>query len=153
MVYQTITFQGIRYGLFGYNTTQREGGWVDVDAVDVAQPYPRGMLRPIPYGREVQFTAFGRDDGLHGDSTGLGRGVPTSFKVRDMGPVGPVRPRASSGSRRRPANWCFCRSSRTATCASTRPRGRSRQTAPAPSPTAVTAYAWCGKRPGSEPSR
>ena len=85
MVYQTITFQGIRYGLFGYNTTQREGGWVDVDAVDVAQPYPRGLMRPIPYGREVQFTAFGRDDGLHGDSTGLGRGVPTSFKVRDMG--------------------------------------------------------------------
>jgi xylan 1,4-beta-xylosidase len=85
MVYQTITFQGIRYGLFGYNTTQREGGWVDVDAVDVAQPYPRGLMRPIPYGRAVQFTAFGRDDGLHGDSAGLGRGVPTSFKVRDMG--------------------------------------------------------------------
>jgi xylan 1,4-beta-xylosidase len=85
MVYQTITFQGIRYGLFGYNTTQREGGWVDVDAVDVAQPYPRGLMRPIPYGRAVQLIAFGRDDGLHGDGAGLGRGVPTSFKVRDMG--------------------------------------------------------------------
>ena len=60
-------------------------GWVDVDAVDVAQPYPRGLMRPIPYGRAVQFTSFKRDDGLHGDSAGLARGVPTSFKVRDMG--------------------------------------------------------------------
>jgi hypothetical protein len=85
MVYQTITFQGIRYGLFGYNTAQREGGWVDVDAIDVAQPYPRGLMRPIPYGRAVQFTSFKRDDGLHGDDAGLARGVPTSFMVRDMG--------------------------------------------------------------------
>jgi xylan 1,4-beta-xylosidase len=85
MVYQTITFQGVRYGLFGYNTAQREGGWVDVDAVDVVQPYPRGLMRPIPYGRAVRFTAFGRDDGLHGGSAGLGRGVPTPFTVRDMG--------------------------------------------------------------------
>jgi hypothetical protein len=33
----------------------------------------------------VQFTSFKRDDGLHGDSAGLGRGVPTAFTVRDMG--------------------------------------------------------------------
>jgi xylan 1,4-beta-xylosidase len=85
MVYQLITFQGVRYSLFGYNTAQHEGGWVDIDAVDVAQPHPRGLMRPIPYGRVVRFTSFGRNDGLHGDKAGLGRGLPTPFTVRDMG--------------------------------------------------------------------
>jgi beta-xylosidase len=85
MVYQTITFQGVRYGLFGYNTAQREGGWVDVDGFDVAEPFPRGLMRPVPYGGAVRLTAFGREDGLHADSAGLGRGAPTSFKVRAMG--------------------------------------------------------------------
>ena len=33
----------------------------------------------------MQFTSFKRGDGLHGDSAGLGRGVPTSFTVSDMG--------------------------------------------------------------------
>jgi xylan 1,4-beta-xylosidase len=95
MVYQTVTFQGVRYSLFGYNTTGREGGWVDVDAVDVAQPHPRGLKRPIPYARDVRFTSFGRDDGLHAAGAAVSRGAPTAFAVRNMG-LGRVALRAGA---------------------------------------------------------
>ncbi|MBW8894123.1 MAG: glycoside hydrolase 43 family protein, partial [Burkholderiales bacterium] len=49
LLYQTFTFQGVRYGLFNYNTTGAEGGFADFDSIDVYQPHTRGLMRPIPY--------------------------------------------------------------------------------------------------------
>ena len=66
MVYQLVTFQGIRYALFHYNTAQSGTG--DLGAADfrrfsVDEPHPRGLMRPIPYGQTVRITSA-EGDGL-----------------------------------------------------------------------------------------
>jgi xylan 1,4-beta-xylosidase len=53
LVYQLVTFQGIRYSLFHYNTGGSPGGHVDFDDFDVFEPRPRGLTVPIPYGRVI----------------------------------------------------------------------------------------------------
>jgi hypothetical protein len=73
MVFQLTTFQGVRYALFNYNTRQHEGGVADFDSIDVAQPHPRGLMRPIPVGKTVALSP-------HGSQKALGR-----FAVQDMG--------------------------------------------------------------------
>ena len=59
MAYGLITFQGVRYSLFSYNTQSgSEGGYADFDAIDVKEEAPRA----IPYGSESTFrftTALG----------------------------------------------------------------------------------------------
>ncbi len=50
MVFQLKTFQGIRYALFAYNEAGRPGGHADFDRVEVDEPYPRGLMQPIPAG-------------------------------------------------------------------------------------------------------
>ncbi|MES1200532.1 MAG: glycoside hydrolase 43 family protein [Pseudomonadota bacterium] len=52
MVYQLYTFQGVRYGLFAFNTGAGPRGYADFDAMEVAEPAPYGRA-PIPYGRAV----------------------------------------------------------------------------------------------------
>jgi DUF1680 family protein/beta-xylosidase len=58
LVFQLKTFQGVRYGLFNYNTVGRKGGHFDVDAFTVDEPR---ATRSIPIGHEVIFTS--RADG------------------------------------------------------------------------------------------
>ncbi len=53
MVYQTKTFQGVRYSLFYYNTAGSPGGYADFDSFDVFEPRPRGLTRQIPVGQSV----------------------------------------------------------------------------------------------------
>lgn len=84
LVFQLMTFQGVRYGLFNYNTSGRAGGAADFDSFTVDQPHPRGLMRPIPYGQRVRFTAFDRDYGLAATNGGVSAGSPGEFEVIDM---------------------------------------------------------------------
>lgn len=54
MVYSGLTFQGVRYSLFNYNTAGAPGGYADFDSVDVFEPHPSGLMRPIPYGGRIR---------------------------------------------------------------------------------------------------
>lgn len=83
LLYQTFTFQGVRYGLFNYNATGAEGGFADFDSIDVHQPHTRGLMRPIPYKRSIQLTSFRATTGLAVGEGGLASGVPTRFEVID----------------------------------------------------------------------
>ena len=95
MVFQLVTFQGVRYALFHYNTQGRGGGVADFDSVDVHQPHPRGLMRPIPAGQTVRLTAFGAQSGLSAAAGKLSIGAPSPFAVRDMG-LGRVALRAGT---------------------------------------------------------
>ncbi|MYN09329.1 glycoside hydrolase family 43 protein [Pseudoduganella aquatica] len=56
MVFQLLTFQGMRYGLFNFNTAGAAGGFADFDAIDIHEPHPAGLMRPIPFGKQIQLT-------------------------------------------------------------------------------------------------
>ena len=55
MAYGLITFQGVRYSLFSYNTEGGEAGYADFDSIDVAEQAPRR----IPYGKRVDLMVRG----------------------------------------------------------------------------------------------
>jgi xylan 1,4-beta-xylosidase len=73
MVFQLKTFQGVRYALFAYNKSGAEGGHADFDSIAVHEPYPKGLMRPIPYGKRVRLTPFA-----------LGTGRATPYEIVDM---------------------------------------------------------------------
>jgi beta-xylosidase len=81
--YQLTTFQGVRNTLFAYNT-KGTGGYADFDSFTVDEKYPRGLRRPIPYGRTITLTSVGQKTGLH-LAGGVQNGVPTAFTPVDMG--------------------------------------------------------------------
>jgi beta-xylosidase len=96
MVFQLTTFQGVRYGLFAYNRSGTEGGHVDFDSIDVHQPYPHGLTRPIPYGKRIRLTAYKGGAGLADVHGKLAAAAPSAFLVEDAG-LGRVALRAASG--------------------------------------------------------
>ena len=57
LVFQLMTFQGVRYSLFAYGSG---GGFADFDAIDVREPNPRGLTIPIPFGRPIELAAQGQ---------------------------------------------------------------------------------------------
>lgn len=59
LVFQLKTFQGVRYSLFHYNTGGAPGGYADFNSFTVAEPHPRGLMRPIPYGQTITLANFG----------------------------------------------------------------------------------------------
>jgi beta-xylosidase len=75
MIFQLTTFQGVRYGLFAYNTGKQQGGAADFDSIDIHQPYPRGLMRAIPYDKQIQMKA----------ASGRAPAQPLNFTVQDMG--------------------------------------------------------------------
>jgi hypothetical protein len=83
LLYQTFTFQGVRYGLFNYSTTGAEGGFADFDCIDVHQPHTRGLMRPIPYGRSIRLASFNAATGLAASAGRVVSGVPTRFEIVD----------------------------------------------------------------------
>jgi xylan 1,4-beta-xylosidase len=89
LIYQTFTFQGVRYGLFNYNTAGAEGGFADFDHIDVHQPHTRGLMRPIPYGRSIRLASMNGTTGLAASGGQLASGVPTPFEIvdRELGRV------------------------------------------------------------------
>ncbi|WP_129648099.1 family 43 glycosylhydrolase [Peristeroidobacter agariperforans] len=84
MVFQLTTFQGVRYALFNYNTRGERGGAADFDRFEVAQPAPRGLMRPIPYRERILLSAAGRSYGLGSGEGGLVVGEPGAIKIVDM---------------------------------------------------------------------
>jgi xylan 1,4-beta-xylosidase len=105
MVYQLKTFQGIRYTLFHYNTTGKPGGYADFDALTVDEPYPNGLMRPIPFGQFITLSTYGDDYVLavknntlvaipaKGPSTVT---VPASLKIVDQG-LGRIALKSNNG--------------------------------------------------------
>jgi xylan 1,4-beta-xylosidase len=53
MVTAGITFQGVRYSLFNFNTSNQNGGYADFDYFHLTQPEPHANTRPIPYGQQI----------------------------------------------------------------------------------------------------
>jgi beta-xylosidase len=96
MVFQLTTFQGVRYGLFAYNRGGREGGHADFDSIDVYQPYPHGLMRPIPYGKRVRLTSYKAATGLAEVQGRLAAAAPSAFLVEDLG-LGRVALRSAGG--------------------------------------------------------
>ena len=84
MVYQLFTFQGVRYGLYSYNTMGSEGGYADFDSIDVYQPHTHGLMRPIPLGRSIRLTSFRAVTGLSAGDGSLVKATPTRFAVVDQ---------------------------------------------------------------------
>ncbi len=87
MVFQLRTFQGIRYGLFHYNSKGSPGGVADFDSMEVAEPDPHGLMRPIPYRQSILLSAHGRRSVLVGQGERLlqmEEGA-SRFKVLDRG--------------------------------------------------------------------
>jgi beta-xylosidase len=78
MVFQLTTFQGVRYSLFHYNVGGAPGGYADFDAMTVHEPNPRGLTRPIPFGRTIAIATadFGKP---------LAIGGAAAFTVVDRG--------------------------------------------------------------------
>ncbi|TWI67445.1 beta-xylosidase [Pseudoduganella lurida] len=85
MVFQLKTFQGVRYALFSYSTTPSVAGHADFDSVDVQQPHPRGLMRPIPLGRTIRLRAHAGSTGLAVDGSRLALASAAPFQVIDMG--------------------------------------------------------------------
>lgn len=89
MVYQLKTFQGIRYTLFHYNTSGSPGGVADFDSLTVEEPYPNGLMRPIPYGKFITLSTYGNDCVLavEGDTVKAAgdKSAAVKLKVVDQG--------------------------------------------------------------------
>jgi xylan 1,4-beta-xylosidase len=88
MVFQLMTFQGVRYALFSFNE-RGAGGFADFDSIDVHEPNPRGLTRPIPYGRAVELTTAGNVPKhsiiASGQALRAGDAPGTRFTVLDRG--------------------------------------------------------------------
>lgn len=105
MIFQLKTFQGIRYGLFCYSTSGAPGGYADFDSLAVHEPHPRGLMRPIPYGKALALARVG-DGALLAAHAGrvlalapsdpLAAGVAARFVVEDCG-LGRVALRSAEG--------------------------------------------------------
>ena len=97
MVYQLKTFQGIRYALYAFNTEGHVGGHADFDSFAVEEPYPRGLMHPIPVGETGHLLNYGDPAlglSLH-DSVPVA-GPPAAVDVRGVG-LGRVALRMAGG--------------------------------------------------------
>ena len=63
-IFQLRTFQGVRYSLFAYHTGSGPAGQADFNGFTLDEPLPRGLMRPIPFGRPISLRARGRDAAL-----------------------------------------------------------------------------------------
>ncbi len=88
--FQLKTFQGVRYALFHYNTGPDPGGQADFDDFIVSEPRPRGLTKPIPYGRRIAFSNLANGNLLAIDQA-------TAFRIVDRG-RGRVALQAPSGA-------------------------------------------------------
>jgi len=95
MVFQLTTFQGVRYALFAYNRAGKEGGHLDVDSIDIHEPFPHGLMRPIPYGKRIRLAGYQGGAGLAAVDGKLAAGAPSAFTVEDAG-LGRVMLRAGA---------------------------------------------------------
>ena len=86
MAFQMISFQGIRYTIFNYNTENKNGGYVDIDEYQLDEPRDKGLTKPIPYGKDITFTSLGNGKNIGViNSKVCAVDKATSFKVIDQG--------------------------------------------------------------------
>ena len=78
MIFQTRTFQGVRYSLFAFNNAGTPGGVADFDSIDVFEPNPRGLMRPIPASQTVSLAGVNDGAALRADAM-------RAFTVVDLG--------------------------------------------------------------------
>jgi xylan 1,4-beta-xylosidase len=99
LVFQLMTFQGVRYALFTFSDRDSDG-FADFDAIEVDEPNPRGLTRHIPYGGDIELTTYGpvRKHWIAGPQHALGitEGPGTRFTVVDLG-LGRVALRSTQG--------------------------------------------------------
>ena len=101
------TFQGIRPGLFSFNTSGQPGGYADFDNFTVEEPRARGIEREIPAGKTVALTSGADGSYLAADTqnntlvnlaASAGGAVPPNakFQIVDVG-LGRVALKAANG--------------------------------------------------------
>jgi hypothetical protein len=96
------TFQGVRPGLFHYNTSGQAGGYVDFDNYRAEEPRAGGVERSIPVGQTVVFTSGADGTVLLADGehhvlvNGAAESAAARFAVVDVG-LGRVALKAGNG--------------------------------------------------------
>lgn len=94
MIFQLKSFQGVRYSLFHFNAEGSPGGYADFERFTVEEPHPRGLMKPIPYNREITLQVHGSESLLGMQDRNLiriakqdspDRNQSVSFKVVDRG--------------------------------------------------------------------
>jgi hypothetical protein len=97
--FQLTTFQGVRYSLFSFSTSGSAGGQADFNSWVLDEPRPRGLTKPIPYGKAIVITALSNGNALAAVD-GRVQSVPaekgTRFTVVDRG-KGRIALRAPNG--------------------------------------------------------
>ena len=93
MVTTGVTFQGVRYSLFSFNTAATDGGFADFDFFHLAEPEPRALTRPIPTGKKIVLHQYGVSPtrslvaGSEGVSVREAHGTPFSVIDRGLGRI------------------------------------------------------------------
>ncbi len=80
-----VTFQGVRYSLFAYNTLTNHGGYADFDFFDLREPEPHGLTRAIPYNREIELANAPVGATRNGGDASLTNSGPGSYTVLNRG--------------------------------------------------------------------
>jgi xylan 1,4-beta-xylosidase len=100
MPYGLITFQGVRYAMFSYNRNGAEGGFADFDSFTLNEPNPRGLMGPIPYGRQIVLMPHDHAPnvqiGISGNSLVVNSKEAVVFTVVDRG-LGRIALRSEAG--------------------------------------------------------
>jgi xylan 1,4-beta-xylosidase len=100
MPYGLVTFQGVRYSMFSYNRNGAEGGFADFDSFTLKEPNPRGLTRPIPYGRQIVLTPYDHAPnvqiGISGNSLVINSKEPAVFAIVDRN-LGRIALRSKAG--------------------------------------------------------
>lgn len=100
MVTIGVTFQGVRYALFNYHRGGEYGGFADFDSIDIAEPKPHGIPRPIPFGKQIELQTANSQKVLQltasGNSVAARSDGSTPFTVVDQ-KQGRISLRAANG--------------------------------------------------------
>jgi beta-xylosidase len=100
MLFIGWTFQGVRYALFSFHRGEGEAGFADFDSIDVKEPNPHALTRPIPYGQQIQLRTHGHEPAFGiaeaGDSVHAQPNDATTFTVVDQ-KLGRVALRSKDG--------------------------------------------------------
>jgi len=89
MVTIGVTFQGVRYALFSFHRGVGEAGFADFDSIEIKEPNPHGITRPIPYGRTIELSTHGHQPEFklasEGSSLHARTETASAFTVVDRG--------------------------------------------------------------------
>jgi len=100
MLFIGTPFQGVRYSLFNFHRGDGAAGFADFDSVDIHEPTPHALTKPIPYGSTITLQAVNHEPSFFVTEQGVVN-VSTSnqaaaFTVSDQG-LGRIALRGKSG--------------------------------------------------------